>query len=52
MDDIKSISGGAFFLGVRLVSWLSKKHDCISQNTTEAKYVAATNNCNKIMWMK
>ena len=27
MDDIKRISGGAFFLGGRLVSWLSKKQD-------------------------
>ena len=25
MDEIKSISGGAFYLGGRLVSWLSKK---------------------------
>ena len=30
MDDRKSTSGGAFFLGGRLVSWLSKKQDCIS----------------------
>ena len=29
MDDRKSTNGGAFFLGGRLVSWLSKKHDCI-----------------------
>ena len=29
MDDIKSTSGGAFYLGGRLVSWLSKKQDCI-----------------------
>ena len=29
IDDRKSISGGAFFLGGRLVSWMSKKHDCI-----------------------
>ena len=31
MDDRKSTSGGAFFLGGRLVSLLSKKQDCISQ---------------------
>ena len=30
MDDRKSTSGGAFFLGGRLVSWLSKKQNCIS----------------------
>ena len=30
MDDRKRNSGGVFFLGGRLVSWLSKKKDCIS----------------------
>ena len=30
MDDRKSTSGGAFFLGGKLVSWLRKKHDYIS----------------------
>ena len=29
-DERKSTNGGAFFLGGRLVSWLSKKQDCIS----------------------
>ena len=36
MDNRKSTSGGEFFLGGRLVSWLSKKQDFISQCTTEA----------------
>ena len=52
MDDRKSTRGGAFFLGGRLVSWLSKKQDCISQSTVEAKYVVATNNYNQVIWMK
>jgi hypothetical protein len=52
MDDKKSFSGGAFFLGGRLVSWLSKKKDCISQTTIETKYIATTNNCNQVVWMK
>ena len=30
MDNIKNISGGPFFLGGRLVSWLRKKQYCIS----------------------
>ena len=29
IDDRKSTSGGIFFLGKRLVSWTSKKHNCI-----------------------
>ena len=42
----KNTSGGAFFLGGRLVSWLRKKQDCTSQSTVEANYVAVENNCN------
>ena len=30
MDDKKTTSGGPFFLGAILVSWIRKKHDCIS----------------------
>lgn len=52
VDDKKSTSGGAFFLGGKLVSWLSKKQNCTSQSTAEVEYVAAANNCNQIIWMK
>ena len=52
MDDRKSTSGGAFFLGGRLVSWLSKKQDCTSQSTAEVEYVAIENNCDQVVWMK
>ena len=31
LDDRKRASGGAFFLGKRLVSWTSNKQNCISQ---------------------
>ena len=36
IDDKKSTSGGAFFIGKRLVSWTRKKQNCISQSTIEA----------------
>jgi hypothetical protein len=36
VDDRKSTSGGAFFLGKCLVAWLSKKQTSISLSTTEA----------------
>ena len=39
VDDRKNTSGGAFFLGKILVSQTSKKHNCISQSTTELEYV-------------
>ena len=48
LDDRKGTSGGAFFLGKRLVSWTSKNHSCTSQSTIEAKYVAAAVNCSKL----
>jgi hypothetical protein len=39
VDDKKSTSGGAFFLGNGLVSWLRKKQSLVSLSTTEAKYI-------------
>lgn len=38
--DRKSTSGGAHFLGDKLISWTSKKQNCVSTSTTEAEYVA------------
>lgn len=52
INDRKNTSGGTFFLGERLVSWLSKKQGCISQSTTEAEYVAVALNCTNIAWIK
>lgn len=45
VDNQKSTTGGAFFLGGRLVSWMSKKQSCISQSTAEVEYVVAFMNC-------
>nr|GEV90388.1 Gag-Pol polyprotein [Tanacetum cinerariifolium] len=39
-DTFKSTSGGAQFLGKKLVSWSSKKQDCTALSTTKAEYVA------------
>ena len=49
LDDKKSTSGGALFLGKRLVSWTSKKQNCTSQSTTGAKYVVAIVNGSNIV---
>jgi hypothetical protein len=45
MDERKSTSGGAFFLGDSLVAWLRKNQGSISLSTTEAEYVAAATCC-------
>ncbi|GJZ03458.1 retrovirus-related pol polyprotein from transposon TNT 1-94, partial [Tanacetum coccineum] len=39
-DDCKSTSGGIQFLGEKLMSWSSKKQDCIVMSTAEAEYIS------------
>ncbi|KAL0551736.1 hypothetical protein IC582_010825 [Cucumis melo] len=51
-DDRKSTSRGCFFLGNNLISWLSKKQNCVSLYTAEAKYIAAGSGCTQLIWMK
>jgi hypothetical protein len=45
VDERKSTSGGAFFLGDSIVSWLSKKQGSISLSTTDDEYIVATTCC-------
>ncbi|KAJ9546591.1 hypothetical protein OSB04_019134 [Centaurea solstitialis] len=45
--DRKSTSGGYQFLGGRLVSWQCKKQTTVSQSTTEAEYIAASQCCSQ-----
>eukprot|EP00253_Pinus_taeda_P019353 PITA_19353 len=51
VDDRKSTSGAAFYLGGCLVSWLSKNKTSISLSTADAEYIAATS-CTQVLWMK
>jgi hypothetical protein len=51
VDERKSTSGGAFFLGNSLVAWLSKKQGSISLSTTEVEYIGATTCCTQVLWM-
>ena len=51
MDERKSTSGGAFFLGDSLVAWISKKKGYISLSTIEVEYIAAATCCTQIFWM-
>ena len=50
--DRKSTSGSCQFLGRSLVSWSSKKQNCVSLSTAEAEYIAAGSCCTQILWMK
>ncbi|KAJ9543921.1 hypothetical protein OSB04_023628 [Centaurea solstitialis] len=50
--DRKSASGGCQFLGGRLVSWQCKKQTTVSQSTTEAEYIAASQCCSQVLWIQ
>ncbi|KAJ9558313.1 hypothetical protein OSB04_012927 [Centaurea solstitialis] len=50
--DRKSTSGGCQFLGGRLVSWQCKKQTIVSQSTTEAEYIAASQCCSQVLWIQ
>ena len=52
LDDRKSTSRGALFLGNELVSCTIKKKKYISQSTAEVEYVAAIVSCSNVVWLK
>ncbi|KAK6146204.1 hypothetical protein DH2020_020073 [Rehmannia glutinosa] len=52
IDDRKSTSGSCQFLGDCLVSWFSKKQNCVSLSMAEAEYISATFCCTQLLWMK
>ena len=51
-DTRRSTSGGAEFLGNKLVSWSSKKQMSTSISSTEAEYIAMSSCCSQILWMR
>nr|GEW73550.1 Gag-Pol polyprotein [Tanacetum cinerariifolium] len=51
-DTFKSTSGGAQFLGEKLVSWSLKKQDCTSLSTAELEYVSLSACCAQVLWMR
>jgi hypothetical protein len=50
--DRKSTSGTCQFLGRSLMSWSSKKQNCVALTTTKAKYIAIGACCAQLLWMK
>eukprot|EP00253_Pinus_taeda_P010163 PITA_10163 len=51
VDDRKSTSGGAFYMGSRLVSWFNKKQSSIALSTIEEEYVVVSSCCTQLLWM-
>ncbi|GKF39452.1 hypothetical protein Tco_0119513 [Tanacetum coccineum] len=52
LKDMKSTIGGCQFLGCRLISWQCKKETVVANSTTEAKYIAASNYCEQVLWIQ
>nr|GEZ63254.1 retrovirus-related Pol polyprotein from transposon TNT 1-94 [Tanacetum cinerariifolium] len=50
-DTFKSTFGGAQFLGEKLVSWSSRKQDCMVLSTAEAECVSLSACCAQVLWM-
>ncbi|TYK23205.1 Retrovirus-related Pol polyprotein from transposon TNT 1-94 [Cucumis melo var. makuwa] len=51
-DYRKSTSGGCFFPGNNLATWLSKKQNSVSLSTAEAEYIAAGSSYSQLLKMK
>eukprot|EP00253_Pinus_taeda_P019329 PITA_19329 len=51
VDDRKSTSGSAFYMGFILVSWFGKKQSSIALSTAEAEYVVVASCCTQLLWM-
>jgi hypothetical protein len=51
-DDRKSTSGYVFLFGGTIVSWLSKKQNCVAKSTMEAKYISCSTTVSNAMWIK
>nr|GEW17274.1 hypothetical protein [Tanacetum cinerariifolium] len=49
IDSRKSTYGGIQFLGDKLVSWMSKKHNCTAMSSAKAEHVALSASCAQVM---
>ena len=52
LTTVKVHLGGFFYLGNCLVSWHSKKQNCVSLSTVEAEYIVTGSNCTQLLWMR
>ncbi|XP_070039629.1 uncharacterized mitochondrial protein AtMg00810-like [Nicotiana tomentosiformis] len=52
IDNCKSTSGWAIFLGSHLISWASKKQCAVSRSSTEVEYRALANAASELTWLE
>ncbi|KAL5713859.1 hypothetical protein ACHQM5_015896 [Ranunculus cassubicifolius] len=52
IDSMKSTSGYLFTFAGGAVSWQAKLQKCVALSTTEAEYIAVTECCKEMRWLK
>ena len=52
VDSRKSTSGYLITFAGEAVSWQSRLQKCVALSTTEAEYIAITEACKEVLWMK
>jgi hypothetical protein len=52
LDERKSTTGYAFYIGDGLISWNSKRQATVALSTAEAEYMAATQAVKEVLWLK
>ena len=50
--DQKSTSGHCISMGSAMISWASKMRDSIAQSIAEAEYIAASDVCKEVVWLR
>lgn len=51
-DDRKSNTGYLFQLGQATIGWVSRKQTCVSLSSMEAEYIAISEACREVLWLR